>query len=128
MILLLGTASLIAVQASMPPRLRHPDVHQHDVRRGLDGLLDRLGAVLGLADDLDVGLLLEHHLQAAAEQRVVVDHQHPDRVTGARRQRAPARRCRSCRSRTSTPVASRWRMAPSPPLRSMIARRTDYAR
>jgi hypothetical protein len=34
-----------------------------------------LGPVARLADDLDVGLLLEDHLQATAEQRVVVDDQ-----------------------------------------------------
>ena len=46
------------------------------------GEVDRLGAVAGLADDLDVGLLPEHHLQAAAEQRVVVDDEHADRLRG----------------------------------------------
>src|SRR5674536_363250 len=62
MIRALGTASLIAVQASMPPR-RGIRTSMHDVGQGVGGLAYRLGAVTGLADDLDVRLLLEHHLQ-----------------------------------------------------------------
>ena len=40
--------------------------------------VDHLDAVGGLADELEVRLLVEHHLQPAAEQRVVVAHQHPE--------------------------------------------------
>src|SRR5664280_1224352 len=36
---------------------RHPDVHQHDVGQGVGGLAYLLGAVTGLADDLEVRLL-----------------------------------------------------------------------
>jgi hypothetical protein len=41
---------------------------------------DRVAAVAGLADHVDVGLLLEDHLEPAAEQGVVVDDHHADRV------------------------------------------------
>ena len=60
----------------MPRAPGHPDVHQDDVGHELRRLLDGLGAVGGLADDLDVVLLLEDHLQPPAEQRVVVDDHH----------------------------------------------------
>ena len=56
----------------------HPDVHQHDVgpqpRRGLEAL----AAVGGLADDLDVVAAAEHQRQRRPDERVVVDHEHPD--------------------------------------------------
>ena len=58
--------------------LRHADVHEHDVGHGLLRPLDGLGAVGGLADELDVGFLLQHHLEPAPEQRVIVDHHHPE--------------------------------------------------
>src|SRR3954469_11057650 len=51
---------------------------EHDVRGRLDRFLQRFRAVLGLADDVDVGLLLEHHLQAAPEQGVVIDDENSD--------------------------------------------------
>jgi hypothetical protein len=60
----------------------HPDVHQDDVRQELLGPPDRLGTVTGLTDDLDAGFLVQHHLQAASVQRVVVSDQHADRVAG----------------------------------------------
>ena len=81
MILTLGTASLIAVHASMPPRL--------GIRtsiRTMSGVVSTVFCTasapsLGLADDVDVGLLLEHHLQPAPEQRVVVDDENADGLT-----------------------------------------------
>ena len=60
--------------------LGHPDVHQDDVGKRVGRLLDGFAAVAGLADDLDVGLLLEDHLQPAPEQGVVVDDQDADRL------------------------------------------------
>ena len=47
------------------------------VRSARCGALD---AVTGLADHLDAGLDGEQHGQAAAEQLLVVDHEHPDRL------------------------------------------------
>ena len=58
--------------------LGHPDVHEHDVGQRLPGHGHRLGAVARLPDQVDVILLLEDHLQAAAEQRVIIRDQHPD--------------------------------------------------
>jgi hypothetical protein len=63
--------------------LRHPDVHQHHVGHRLGGEFHRLGAVGGLADQLDAVLFLQHHLQAPTEEGVVIGYEHPDRV-GAR--------------------------------------------
>ena len=56
--------------------LRHAHVHEHDVGHGLLRSLDGLGAVGGLTHELDVGFLLQHHLQPAPEQRMVVDDHH----------------------------------------------------
>ena len=54
--------------------LGHADIHQHDVGHRLLRPIDGLGPIGRLAHELDVGLLLEHHLETAPEQRVVVDH------------------------------------------------------
>src|SRR5713226_4793132 len=60
--------------------LRHADVHEDDVGHGLLCLGEGLGPVAGLADDVDVLLDLQDHLQPTAEQRVVVDDDHADRL------------------------------------------------
>ena len=70
----------MARQASMPGLLGHPHVHEDDVGQQLLGTTERLDTVPGLADDGDVALGLQHHLQAAAEQHVVVGDQHADRL------------------------------------------------
>jgi len=41
----------------------HPDVHQDDIRERFASLLDGLGSVTGLADQLDVVLLVQDHLE-----------------------------------------------------------------
>ncbi|SNQ45832.1 hypothetical protein FRACA_1140006 [Frankia canadensis] len=64
---------------------RHPHVHEHNVRGHLLRHGHCLGTIRGLADDLDVNLLAEHHLQPATEQCVVVDDEHPDRIRLRRR-------------------------------------------
>ena len=58
---------------------RHADVHQHDVGALAGHERHRLGAVGGLTDDLDVGLTVEQHREAAAHERLVVGDDHPDR-------------------------------------------------
>ena len=54
---------------------RHADVHQHDVAGGDGELLERLAAVLGLADDGHVVLRVDHHPQPGADQRLIVDEE-----------------------------------------------------
>ena len=62
--------------AARPSSLRHADVHQHDVGAvGVDRG-EHLRAVLGLADDREVGGAAEHHRQAGPHERVVVDDEH----------------------------------------------------
>ena len=61
---------------------------------GLDALgdLDRLGAVPGLTNDLDVRLSLEDHPEACPHQRLIVGDDHPDAAHPAplfRRQHRP---------------------------------------
>ena len=70
------------------PALGHADVHDDDVGNDLLGLVDRLDAVGGLADDLDALLDREDGLQAPAVERVVVDDEDTDDV-GGRRVHAP---------------------------------------
>ena len=57
--------------------LGHADVHEDHVGHELLGADHHLGTVRGLADELEIGLLVEHHLQPATEQGMVVAHQHP---------------------------------------------------
>ena len=57
---------------------RHADVHQHDVGPLAQHDLDRLGAVAGLADDVDVGRRAQQHAEPAAHQRLIVGDDHGD--------------------------------------------------
>ena len=63
----------------------HDDVHQDHVRLGRARLEDGVLGVAGLADDLDVGLGLEHLAQAGADDGVVVDDQDADPLVLAHR-------------------------------------------
>ena len=58
--------------------LGHADVHQHDVGLQPPRHLDRLQAVDGLADDLEVVLGVEDHLEPRAHERLVVGDQDAD--------------------------------------------------
>ena len=85
-------------------------------------LLDRLGAVLGLGDDLEVGLRVEHLPQAGADDRVVVGDE------DARDERDRHQRSSSAgtSSRTSTPPSRPGLIASAPPTsiaRSRMPRR-----
>ena len=71
----------VAVALDQHPRRRdavepgHADVHQHDVGGGDREALERLAAVLGLADHRHVGLRVDHHPQTGADERLVVDQE-----------------------------------------------------
>ena len=56
---------------------RHRDVHHAQVGRVGERLLEGLDAVVGLGDDLHVGLALDQQLHAAADDAVVVGDQDP---------------------------------------------------
>jgi hypothetical protein len=58
-----------------PVHAGHPDVHQHDVRAVSSRGLDRVDAVLGLAENAEVGLGVEDHPKAGADERLVVGDQ-----------------------------------------------------
>src|SRR4051794_18942911 len=80
-----------------PVELGHADVHQHDVWAQGAGLVDRLAPVGRLADDLDLGLRVEDHAEAGADERLVVDEEdadHPPASTGsiARSEKPPSGR------------------------------------
>ena len=53
--------------------VRHAHVHEDDVGVELARELERLHAVGRFAHELEVGPLLEHHAEAAAHERLVVD-------------------------------------------------------
>ena len=57
----------------------HLDVHQDDVRVTPADDLQRLRAVRGLPDHLDVRLRLEDPAEADADQLLVIDQDDPDR-------------------------------------------------
>ena len=61
---------------------RHLHVHDHQVGLQPSRLLDALEAVVGLADDLQVRLGVDQRRDRAAEQRGVVDEQHPGGARG----------------------------------------------
>ena len=67
----------------------HAHVHDDDIGEQIGCPFDRLEAVRCLTDDLQVGFLGEHELEAAAEHGVVVDDQHTNRavVSGGEAQR-----------------------------------------
>lgn len=60
------------------PQIRHPDVHQQDVRPGSGGQADRLPAVGGLADDLDVILGGQQRGEPTPDQFLVISQRDPD--------------------------------------------------
>ena len=62
-----------------PVEHRHVQVHQDDVGAQRGDPVQRRGAVAGLPDDLDLGAHLQQRGQRLAEQRLVVDEQHPHR-------------------------------------------------
>ena len=80
MILAAGTASLISWQASIPERLGILMSSSTTSGAVLVGQRDALDAVTGLAHDLDAVLDGEQHGEAAAEELLVVDDQHPGRL------------------------------------------------
>ena len=69
---------------------RHPEVHDHDVRREPGGLVQGGAAVGRLADDRDPGLVREDHPEPGPDQLLVVDEQHADRRHGVRHAVAPS--------------------------------------
>ena len=71
--------------------LWHADVHEHDVGPVEVHRPEHLAAVVGLGDHLEARCAGEHHPQAGAHERVVVDEQDADhRGRRARRTNAPS--------------------------------------
>jgi hypothetical protein len=87
-----------------PVELGHADVHEHDVGREAPGAVDRLAPRGRLADDLDVGLRVQHHAEAGAGERVIVDEQDAD-----------AHAASGIRARTTKPRPATGRASSSPP-------------
>ena len=62
-----------------PVHDRHADVHEHDVGLELAHQRHRLGAVLALADDLEVWGGVHEQAERPAHERLVVHHDDPHR-------------------------------------------------
>ncbi len=71
-----------------PVEVRHADVHEDDVGHRLPVALERLDAVGRLGDDLQVGLGVEDHAEAGADECLVVHHEEPDHVAASTGMRA----------------------------------------
>src|SRR6185437_1014608 len=103
-----------------PVQMRHPDVHQDDVGPFLSGQRDRLGAVAGLADDLEVRRGIDEYPEAAAHERLVVGHQDPDHLVTcaigkqARTRKPPSGPGPALNSPPNTATRSRMPMIPCP--------------
>ena len=89
-----GRSALIRPIAVMPSMFGISRSIRIDVRLEPAGHRHALGAVGGLADDLDVGLQVEEDPQAHADDGMVVHDEHADRGVGDRSRRLPARRRR----------------------------------
>src|SRR6185503_13032746 len=101
--------------------------------------LDRLAPVLGLAHELDIGLLAQDRLEAVAEQRVVVAHEdvdlsfrahvapHVGRSTSMRvpERRAPVREGRDSMWIRPPRLSMRSRMAVRPKAGPAVLRATS---
>ncbi len=59
--------------------VRHADVHEHDIWMEVARERDRLCSVRRLADDVDVGLGVQDHPEAAAHESLVVREQDANR-------------------------------------------------
>jgi hypothetical protein len=66
-----------------PVHFRHADVHEDHVGVVAADSVDRLEPGPRFTHDLDVGLDAQDHGEAAADQRLVIDDQHPDRHDAA---------------------------------------------
>ena len=97
---------------------RHLDVDQDDVRVQLAHRLDRLAAVAGLADHLEVVLGLEHQLEAAAKQHLIVGEEHAGHAgapsSGRRARTAKPPSGVGAASSSPPKMAARSRMPASP--------------
>ena len=88
--------------------LGHADVHEHDVGLEVVGHRHRLGAVGGLADDVEVVLGVEDHLEPGAHERLVVGDQDANgHLGGLLRHGREGSRAHACSARPSTGIRAR---------------------
>ena len=59
-------------------QIRHGDIEHSDVGPGRFGQIHRSTAVAGLADHLEIFLLLEHQAESAADDGVIVGQDNPN--------------------------------------------------
>src|SRR5436190_3673165 len=68
----LGSTAAQLASGLQPGHARHSHVEDRQVDIAVDQALERLRAVAGFVDDLQVGLGVQHHAQPAPDHRVVV--------------------------------------------------------
>ena len=125
-----GRRSRSAPQRADAVEPRHHEVEQDHVGRVLRRGGDRLLAVAGLADHLDVVLQVEERPQALAHDRVVVGDQDADHAAHLQpHARAVAeRRARSRASRRARSARSSIEVSPEPPPAHRAPRGVEAAR
>ena len=98
------------LDAVQGPHLQVHDDHVGSPPLGFEPLqqVERLRPAVGRSDDLEVGLALEEGPQPATHDRMVVHHEHLDRVCRLSRHRGARRRARAPRSGRRSPGRARW--------------------
>ena len=105
-----------------PVHLRHPDVHQHDVRPVLERGRDRLPPVRGLGHHRDARRA-EDQPEAAPDQRLVVGDDHPGARVRSRAHRGAARNwCRTGPAGSPPSPGPSSRAEPRGPSTGILAR------
>ena len=110
----LRTALLHTADGGDAVKAGHHQIHQHDLRLDLRGLLDRLDAVSRFCDDGDIVLQVEEEAEAVAHHSLVVHDEHPDLLS---QPAAPDGSWYPHQGTTRSP-ASRPRPRPAPALTS----------
>ena len=90
-----------------PIHHRHSNVHEHHVGSAAPAGLDRLGPVVGLGHNAQLGVGLEDHAESGSHQGLVVGDDHAD---GHASTPAPVGRCTYT---VSAPAAVSTRREPS---------------
>jgi hypothetical protein len=94
-----------------PVAVRHPEIHQHDVRTQLDRQRERLVAVGCGADDLDAGEQPEEGGESLADHALVIGHKDAD---------FPAHAGTHSSTRNPPPVGPAVSVPPSSAARSLM--------
>jgi len=74
----LGALTADVADSGDPIHHRHQQVHEDDIRFEVMGEFEGFGAILGFADNIEVGVIEEEHLESLADDGMVVGDHDPD--------------------------------------------------